>query len=210
MSESQSSPPSPPDWDERYAVPGWAFGDQPNDFLREFASRLPARGRVLCLAEGEGRNAVHLARLGHDVTGVDLSGVGLAKARELAASHGVGIATEVADLATWPMGEACWQGVVSIFAHVPPAVRRELHPRVVAALAPGGVLLLEAYRPEQLGRGGGGPNDDSKLVTLAQLRDELAGLEFELAREIEREVVEGRYHSGVAAVVQIVARKPTV
>lgn len=206
MSDHVSSPP--PDWDERYAVAGWAFGDQPNDFLREHAPALPPAGRVLCLAEGEGRNAVHLARLGHDVTGVDLSGVGLAKAHELAATHGVRITTEIGDLATWPIGEARWDAIVSIFAHVPLAVRRALHPRVVAGLKPGGVLLLEAYRPEQLGRGGGGPNDDSKLMTLALLREELAGLEFELAREVEREVVEGRYHSGVAAVVQVIARKP--
>ncbi|MFN8589128.1 MAG: class I SAM-dependent methyltransferase [Candidatus Eisenbacteria bacterium] len=201
-------PNPPPDWDERYAVDSWAFGDQPNDFLREHAHRLPARGRVLCLAEGEGRNAVHLAELGHDVTGVDLSGVGLAKAQALATARGVRISTEIGDLASWPIGEACWDGIVSVFAHVPLAVRRALHPRVVAGLRPGGVLLLEAYRPEQLGRGGGGPNDDSKLMTLAQLRDELAGLEFELARELEREVVEGRYHSGMAAVVQVAARKP--
>jgi SAM-dependent methyltransferase len=201
-------PTPPPAWDERYAEPGWAFGSEPNDFLREFAPTLAPRSRVLCLAEGEGRNAVHLATLGHDVTGVDLSSVGLAKAHTLAAERGVTIRTEVADLAQYAITPGAWQGVVSIFAHVPPEVRVPLHRAVVAGLAPGGVLLLEAYRPTQVACGTGGPPDTGKLMTLAVLTEELAGLEFELAREIEREVLEGRYHTGRSEVVQLVARKP--
>lgn len=198
----------PPDWDARYAEPGWAFGTEPNDFLREHAHRLAAASRVLCLAEGEGRNAVHLATLGHDVTGVDLSSVGLDKAGTLARRRGVRITVAVADLATWDPGEAAWDAVVSVFAHVPEDVRRALHARVVRALRPGGLLLLEAYTPAQLERGTGGPGDASKLMTLDGLRRELAGLDFELAREIEREVIEGRYHSGRSAVVQVIARRP--
>ncbi len=207
MTDPTNVPP-PPDWDARYAEPGWAFGTEPNDFLREFAHVLPANGRVLCLAEGEGRNAVHLASLGHDVTAVDLSSVGLAKAAALAAEHDVSLRTEVADLATYPIVPGAWDGIVSIFAHVPRVVRGPLHRRVVEGLAPGGVLLLEAYTPNQIGRGTGGPTDETKLMTLALLREELAGLELTLAREIEREVIEGRYHAGRSEVVQIVARRP--
>lgn len=200
--------PPPPDWDARYSESGWAFGTEPNDFLREQAPRLSPRSRVLTLAEGEGRNAVHLAMLGHDVTGVDLSRVGLEKAATLAQRRGVRISTVVGDLATFEMGDVAWDAIVSIFAHVPPEVRRPLHARVVRALRPGGLLLLEAYTPAQLDRGTGGPGDPGKLMTLAGLRVELAGLEFELAHERDRDVVEGRYHSGRSAVVQVVARKP--
>lgn len=198
----------PPDWDARYAEPGWAFGTEPNDFLRENAHRLAPASRVLCLAEGEGRNAVHLATLGHEVTGVDLSSVGLAKAESYARECGVRITTAIADLGTWDLGESAWDAIVSVFAHVPADVRGPLHARVVRALRAGGLLLLEAYTPAQLERGTGGPGDASKLMTLAALRAELTGLDFELAREIEREVIEGRYHSGRSAVVQVVARKP--
>ncbi len=208
MNDSSATPP-PPDWDARYAEPGWAFGTEPNDFLREFAGALPAKGRVLCLADGEGRNSVHLAALGHDVTAVDISSVGLVKAAGLAAERGVALRTEVADLSAYPIAPGAWDGIVSIFAHVPRVVRGPLHRRVVEGLAPGGVLLLEAYTPRQIGRGTGGPTDDTKLMTLALLREELAGLEFELAREIEREVIEGRYHAGLSEVVQVVARKPS-
>ena len=194
------------DWDARYAEPGWAFGIAPNDFLRDHAYLLP-RGRVLCLAEGEGRNAVWLAEQGHDVTAVDISDIGLAKARRLAAERGVKITTVCADLATFPVAANEWQGVVSIFAHVPSEVRRRVHAAIVTALAPGGVLLLEAYRPQQIGRGTGGPPDDERMLDLERLRAELGGLEWLLAHELEREVIEGRYHTGRASVVQLAARR---
>jgi SAM-dependent methyltransferase len=194
-------------WDVRYAEPGWVFGTEPNDFLRAMAPRLP-RGRVLCLAEGEGRNAVFLAGLGHDVTAVDLSPVGVGKTRSLAAERGVTLHAEVGDLATWPIAPGAWQAIVSVFAHVPGRVRPRLHRRVVAGLAPGGVLVLEAYTPRQAGRGTGGPSEPDRFMALAALREELAGLDFEHAVETERDVLEGRSHTGRACVVQVVARRP--
>lgn len=195
------------DWDARYAETGWAFGTEPNDFLREHAHALPANGRVLCLAEGEGRNAVWLAQQGHRVTGMDSAGVGLAKAHALAAERGVTIETVVADLATYDLGTDAWDGIVSIFAHVPLEVRRRVHAALPRALKPGGVLLLEAYRPEQLQQGTGGPPDDARMLDRARLRDELGALEWTLAREVEREVIEGRYHTGRAHTVQLIARR---
>jgi len=194
-------------WDERYAQEGFAYGTEPNGFLEAHASALPD-GPVLCLSDGEGRNGVFLAQRGHAVTSVDLSEVGLAKARQLAAERGVSITTVVADLATWELGEARWSGVVSISAHLPPEVRARVHGAVVRALRPGGVLLLEAYAPSQLGRGTGGPPARDWLFDVEQVKGELEGLDFELAHETERDVVEGRYHTGRAAVTQIIARKP--
>lgn len=194
------------DWDARYHEEGWAFGTDPNDFLREQAHQLP-RGRVLCLAEGQGRNAVWLAQRGHDVTAMDQSAKGLEDARRLATERGVTIATVCADLADWEIEPGAWPGIVSIFAHVPGDVRRLVHARVERGLAPGGVFILEAYRPEQIGRGTGGPPEDERMVNLARLRRELPSLEFVIAREIDREVLEGHRHRGMSSVVQLVARR---
>lgn len=193
-------------WDERYAESDYAYGTAPNDFLREQAGRIPA-GPVLCLAEGEGRNAVWLAEQGYDVTAVDQSAVGLAKARRLAAERGVRIETLRSDLAHYQIMPDAWSGIVSIFAHVPPELRRLVHRQVVAGLRPGGVLILEAYTPEQLRFGTGGPPEAALNMALEALHQELAGLDFEIGREIVREVVEGRYHTGEGHVVQIVARR---
>jgi SAM-dependent methyltransferase len=194
-------------WDERYNEPGYAYGTAPNDFLVAEVGRIAAGGTVLCLAEGEGRNAVWLAQRGFAVTAVDQSAVGLAKAAAFAAERGARLRTVVADLAAFGIEAGAWDAVVSIWAHVPPAIRVPLHARVAAGLKPGGVLLLEAYTPAQVAMGTGGPRDPNLCMTLAGLREELAGLEV-VGVEKEREVQEGKYHRGRSAVVQVAAVRP--
>jgi SAM-dependent methyltransferase len=200
------SPPSN-HWDERYSAEGYYYGTDPNDFLNEQAHLIVPGGAVLCLGEGEGRNAVHLAGRGYEVTAVDQSPVGLAKAEGLAAARGVRLHTVVADLAKWPVGRECWDGVVSIWCHLPRDLREKVHRQVVEALRPGGVFILEAYTPDQLRFRTGGPTDPELLPTLADLRRELQGLELVVAAERERVIHEGRGHDGPSAVVQLVGRR---
>ena len=195
-----------PSWDERFSCPDYVYGTEPNAFVAAMAPRIPA-GPVLCLAEGEGRNAVHLARLGHAVTAVDQSAIGLAKAARLAAIHSVQLSTITADLAHYAIVPSAWAGIVMTFAHLPPPLRRAVHAQVVAGLQPGGVFILEAYTPAQLALGTGGPKQAELCMTLAALRDELAGLDFVGARECERDVIEGTRHTGRGAVVQVLARR---
>lgn len=194
-------------WDERYASDEYAFGTEPNDFLRAEAGRI-ARGKVLCMADGEGRNGVYLAGLGHAVLSVDLSSVGLQKAEKLAAERGVQIETRVADLSEWPIEAGYWDGIVSVFCHMPSALRAQLHQRVVAGLKPGGVFILEAYTPDQLAHDTGGPSSIDLLMSSAALAVELADLDLVHSVELERDVVEGSFHTGRAAVVQVVGIKP--
>lgn len=196
------------DWNERFAASEYAYGTEPNDFLVSVADRLPL-GPALMLAEGEGRNAVYLAGLGREVTAVDLAESGLAKTHRLAAERGVEVATVCADLTEYPIETAAWAAIVSIFCPLLREVRRELHRRVAQGLRPGGVFVIEAYRPCQVDLGTGGGSDPATMTTLDELRDDLAGLEFEHGAEIERPILEGAYHTGVGAVVQVVARKPS-
>ena len=125
----------PPSWDDRYQGDDYVYGTAANEFLSSQVDRLPT-GRILCLAEGEGRNAVFLAEQGFIVTAVDQSSVGLDKARRLAAERGVEIQTVVADLADFRIESGAWDGIVSIFAHMPPVPRRHVprqrHPGVCA------------------------------------------------------------------------------
>lgn len=194
-------------WEDRYGAEPYLYGTDPNGFLSDHVDDLPA-GPVLCLAEGEGRNAVFVASTGREVHSVDLTVAGVDKTLRLAAEREVTVHAVTADLAHHDLGESRWSGIVSIFAHMPPAVRRDLHARVVRALRPGGVFLLEAYTPDQIGRGTGGPAVPEMTMSLELLRDELAGLEFLHAVELERDVVEGAGHTGVGAVVQVIARRP--
>jgi len=194
-------------WDERYGAPEYVYGTEPNEFLASVAGRIPP-GRVLSIADGEGRNGVYLATLGHRVTSVDASPVGLAKAGRLAAARGVKLTTVLADLAEYVITPGAWEGIVSIFCHLPPPLRRRVHEQVVRGLAPGGIYVLEGYSVRQLEFGTGGPQNADLLLTLDAVRGELAGLEFLHAVELEREVHEGTLHNGPSAVVQVIARKP--
>jgi len=194
-------------WDERYGTDEYVYGVEPNDFLRAEAHRIPP-GPVLCLGEGEGRNAVFLAGLGHQVTAVDLSIEGLRKAERLARQRGVSIETIQADLATFELGRDRWSGIVEIFAHVPPPIRQRIHAQIPHALRAGGCVVIELYRPEQLALGTGGPKEPSLLSTLADLRTDLGALELAVAREANRDIHEGRFHGGPSATVQLVGIRP--
>jgi SAM-dependent methyltransferase len=194
-------------WNERYRTETYAYGTSPNDFLVSVADRIP-RGPVLCLAEGEGRNAVFLAERGHAVTALDWSSVGLAKAERLALQRNVHVATVCVDLAKAVIAPEAWSGIVAIFAHLPRELRATLSLRVREGLRPGGVFIAESYTPKQVEYGTGGPKDPGLLPTLGNLREELAGLDLEVAREVEREIHEGDFHDGWSAVVQVLARKP--
>jgi len=205
---SSPSSTNPEFWNQRYASDEYHYGTAPNAFVAEHASLIPP-GPVLCLGEGEGRNAVFLAGRGHAVTAVDQSAVGLAKARRLAENRRVALTTVVSDLAALSIAPGAWSGIIATFVHLPQPLRRNIHRRVAEGLRAGGVFLLEAYTPEQVKHRTGGPVDQPELLMrLVDLREELVGLEFVVARELEHDFAEGPTHHGIGAVVQIIARKP--
>jgi len=194
-------------WDERYSAQEYAYGTNPNKFLEANVSTIP-KGKVLSLAEGEGRNAVFLAKQGYSVTAVDSSLVGLNKATKLAEENGVIVEFIHADLAEYDLGENKWDGIVSIFCPLPSSIRKQLYKKVEAALKRNGVFLLEAYTPAQLKYGTGGGNSVDVMQSKESLSLELAGLKFKHLIELERDVVEGIYHTGIGAVVQAIAFHP--
>ena len=195
-------------WNQRYATPHEAYGTEPNAFLRAVAGRIPT-GPVLVIAAGEGRNAIYLASMGHEVTAMDQSEVGLANAASMATSRGLSLETTVADLADFDFGESKWNGIVSVWAHVPPPIRQRVHAASVRALKPGGVFILEAYRPEHLALAGrGGPPMPELLFDAATARAELDGLDVELCQDVSRHISEGRFHEGPSATVQVLAVRP--
>ncbi|HMY69812.1 MAG TPA: class I SAM-dependent methyltransferase, partial [Leptospiraceae bacterium] len=184
----------------------YAYGKAPNRFLEENFSSIP-KGKVLSLAEGEGRNAVFLAKQGYSVTAVDGSAVGLKKAERLAAENNVRIECIQADLAEFDLGQNKWEGIVSIYCPLPSVLRKEIYKKVILALKQNGVFFLEAYTPDQIGKGTGGGSDADTMQSKQSLSAELAGLEFKHLIELEREVVEGIYHTGLGSVVQMIAMK---
>ena len=193
------------DWNIRYSDDEFIYGTEPNVFLVKHAAMLV--GPVLSLAEGEGRNAAFLAKLGFEVHGVDGSAVGLAKGRRLAIANGVDFETEIADLATYEPAINRYRSVISISAHLPSIIRNQLYPLVERCLLPNGILLMEAYSENQLCHNTGGPKDVDMLMTVSKIKSDFPNLEPILLHEIEREVCEGKHHTGLSSVVQFIGRK---
>ena len=193
-------------WGERYSSEVYAYGTKPNDFLKENFNYIP-KGKLLSLAEGEGRNAIFLAKQGYSVTAVDASLAGIDKGKKLAKDNGVEIEFIHADIVEYDLGENRWDGIISIFFPLPSLLRKTLYKEVERGLKKNGVFLLEAYTPEQVKFDTGGGNNVDTMQSKKQLAYELEGLYFDYLVELERNVVEGIYHTGVGSVVQAIATK---
>ena len=195
-------------WNTRYSAPGYLFGSAPNAFLASKKDLLRGRSRALCVADGDGRNSVWLAGQGLQVDAFDFSPVGVEKARRLAASRGVSVNCEVADVYGWRWPREEYDVVAAIFVQfADPAMRQFMFEHMVRALRPGGLLLVEGYTPKQLEYRTGGPSELDKLYTAAMLTEAFAGFEILELREYEAELEEGERHTGRSALIDLVAKK---
>jgi SAM-dependent methyltransferase len=204
---------NPPDnayerWESRFAVPDYVFGTEPNEFLKAQAHLLPASGAVLSIADGEGRNGVWLASRGLDVLAIDWSPSALTKAQALAAQRGVTLRTQQADIVRWEWPVAQFDVVVAIyFQFLTPDERHQVFARMRDALKPGGLLLIEGYRPKQLEYKTGGPSQVENLYTRELLEAEFGGLSDLQITEHDSMRSEGTGHAGMSALIDLVARK---
>jgi cyclopropane fatty-acyl-phospholipid synthase-like methyltransferase len=194
-------------WQTRFSAPGYAFGKEPNSFLKAQAHLLRSGQRALSVADGEGRNGVWLAQQGLDVLAVDFSAAGLAKARTLAAERGVSLRTELADITTWQWPREAFDVVVAIFIFVEPHERPAFFNNLKGTLKPGGLLLMQGYRPEQLNYRTGGPSNADRMYTRAILQDGFGDMAALDIREHDSVVSEGSSHAGMSALIDLVARK---
>ena len=196
-------------WDERYQTPEYIFGDQPCQWLIMNQHRLPKCGSAIALGDGEGRNGVFLAEVGLQVTSVDLSEVGLNKARDLASTRGVAIETIQADLEHYTMTPESQDLIVSIYCHLPETIRQVVHQRAELALKPGGLFILEAFHHSQLKYPSGGPKTTDLLYTLEALTGDFQSLQVLEALDGLCYLDEGARHSGLGHIVRLVLQKPT-
>jgi cyclopropane fatty-acyl-phospholipid synthase-like methyltransferase len=195
-------------WNARFAGADYLFGTTPNAFLVSQRDRLKPGQRALAVADGEGRNGVWLAQQGLDVLSVDFSPVALEKAAALAAARGVALRTECADLAAWDWGPSRFDVVAAIFIQfAAPPVRALIFRRMQEVLKPGGLLMLEGYRPKQLEYKTGGPSQAENLYTAELLRTAFADMTILHLAEYDADVDEGSGHKGTSALIDLVARK---
>jgi SAM-dependent methyltransferase len=198
-------------WEARFSAPDFVFGTEPNEFLRSQAHLLPRSGKVLAVADGEGRNGVWLAQQGLDVLSIDFSPAAQAKARALAKERNVSLRIECVDVIAWDYPENEFDLVAAIFIQFAnPAERQRIFAGIRRALKPGGLLLMQGYRPEQLNYKTGGPSAVENLYTEGMLAQEFADFADLSIREHDSLHHEGAGHDGMAALIDLVGRKRDV
>jgi SAM-dependent methyltransferase len=195
-------------WNRRYAGEDFLFGTEPNAWLREHAGSLPSAGRILSVADGEGRNSVWLAQQGFQVDAFDIAPRAVEKAQAFAQRQGVSVNFALADVDGFAWPEAAYDGVAAIFVQfADPDTRARLFERIGRSLKPGGVLVLQGYTPKQLEYRTGGPPILSHLYTRELLESAFSDLSVIELREYEADVREGQGHSGRSALIGLVARR---
>ncbi len=196
-------------WEERYSgSDDYVFGREPARFLQENPGWIVPGQEVLCVADGEGRNSVWLAGRGARLTAFDGAPTAVARAKALAGEAGVAVAHVLCDWAGWD-----WQRqfdlVVAIFIQFAgPEARAGQFADLRRAVAPGGVLMLHGYRPEQVALGTGGPPFEENMYTEPMLAQAFGDWQIQRLASYEREVQEGRGHSGRSALIDLIVRRP--
>ncbi|WP_185903015.1 class I SAM-dependent methyltransferase [Bacteriovorax stolpii] len=190
-------------WNERFLEKD-VYGEDVNAFLKEQIKLLRAGANILCIAEGQGRNALYLSKQGFHVTAVDQSDIGINQIKEKAKVQNLLIEAYAADLTDYDFGENKWDAIVSIFGHLPSELRRKVHQKITKGLKKGGLFIMEAYSHDQLKYETGGPKSLDLLLSTDILKEELPDLKVIKLEQLEREVIEGKYHSGLSSVVQYI------
>lgn len=193
-------------WNERYSKEEYVYGEEPNVFFAAQLNKMQ-NGIIILPCEGEGRNAVYAAAQGWIVKAFDSSDAGKTKAIQLAVKKGVTIEYEIADAVFVNYPENSVEAVAFIYAHFPPAIRKQIHHKAVSWLKPGGKIIVEAFNPAQLQNTSGGPKDVSMLYTEEILRGDFQELNIELIETLQTTLQEGKYHQGKADIIRFVGSK---
>jgi Methyltransferase domain len=193
-------------WNDRYSEKEYVYGEAPNVFFAAQLNALPT-GTIILPCEGEGRNAVYAAAKGWEVNAFDSSEAGKIKALQLAEKNNVAVnyVIEDAALVSYPAGSA--DVVAFIYAHFQPSIRTQIHQKAIEWLKPGGKIIMEAFNPQQLKNNSGGPKDVSMLYTEAILKEDFPDLKIELLQTVQTILSEGKYHEGIADIIQFTGVK---
>ncbi|MEP6948865.1 MAG: methyltransferase domain-containing protein [Ginsengibacter sp.] len=198
-------------WNDRYSKDEFAYGEQPNNYLKEQLGKLNV-GTILFPAEGEGRNAVYAAKLGWTVSAFDISVEGKNKALRLAETYKVKIDYQVSELQTLNYITEQFDAIALIYAHFPAHVKSLYHKTLDKYLRKGGVIIFEAFSKKHIdyiskNENVGGPKEIEMLFSIDEIKSDFINYDFEELAETEIELSEGLFHNGQGSVIRFVGRK---
>lgn len=198
-------------WNDRYSKEEFAYGKQPNDYLKQQLEKLPS-GTILFPAEGEGRNAVFAARNGWTVSAFDISTAGRNKALQLAGINKVNINYQIGELENLDYKKDQFDVIALIYAHFPAEIKSRYHKTLHQYLRKGGTIIFEAFSKKHIAYNSvnekvGGPKDAGVLFSVDEIKADFENYEVEELTEKEIELSEGLYHNGKGSVIRFLGRK---
>jgi len=198
-------------WNDRYSTDEFAYGEQPNSYLRERLMQLDT-GTILFPAEGEGRNAVFAAKLGWKVSAFDISIEGKNKALQLAENNNVSIDYQVGELQELDYKAEQFDAIALIYAHFPSAIKSTYHKTLSSYLRSGGLLIFEAFSKKHLrylakNEKVGGPKEIDMLFSIEEISADFENYEILVLEEKEIELNEGLFHNGLGSVIRFIGRR---
>ncbi|MDQ6470651.1 class I SAM-dependent methyltransferase [Flavobacterium sp. LHD-80] len=198
-------------WDDRYSSEEFAYGEEPNNYLKEQIEKLQV-GSILFPAEGEGRNAIFTAKLGWNVSAFDISEEGRNKALKLAEANDVSIDYQVGELETLDFEEEQFDAIALIYAHFPAEIKSDIHKQLGQLLHKNGIIIFEAFSKKHLeylaiNDKVGGPKDIESLFSIEEIKNDFPNYEIIELEEKEIELNEGLFHNGTGSVIRFIGRK---
>lgn len=198
-------------WNERYSKDEFAYGEQPNNYLKEQLKKLNV-GSILFPAEGEGRNAVFAAKHGWTVSAFDISVEGKKKAIRLAEANKVTIDYQVGELQALNYSTEQFDAIALIYAHFPADIKSSYHKTLDKYLRKNGSIIFEAFSKRHIdylsnNEKVGGPKDTAMLFSIDELKSDFVNYEIIELEEKEIELNEGLFHNGKGSVIRFVGRK---
>lgn len=198
-------------WNERYSNDEFAYGTQPNNYLKDQLQKLET-GSVLFPAEGEGRNAVFAAQLGWNVSAFDISAEGKNKALQLAENNNVEIDYQVGELQNLNFQKEQFDVIALIYAHFPADIKSSIHKMLDTYLRKGGYIIFEAFSKKNLdlvlkNEKVGGPKDIESLFSIDEMRSDFPEYDMIELVETEIELNEGIFHNGTGSVIRFLGKK---
>ena len=194
-------------WDNSFSDKVFVYGENENVFINNKSDVIPPHSKVGCFAEGEGRNAVYLAKLGHDITSYDQSVIGLEKTKDLASQNNVDVETVEIDLTKEKVETNQYDAAIMVFGHVPKQDQQFLMESMIGSVKPGGYVIFEVYSEAQMAYKTGGPGSVDMLYHPVDILNWIKNYKCIHFYYGEAERSEGKRHSGLGHVIQVVIKK---
>ncbi|MDD3342331.1 MAG: class I SAM-dependent methyltransferase [Sulfurospirillaceae bacterium] len=198
-------------WNAKFQSKERLYGYAPNNFIKDNFELIAQAKTVMCLGEGEGRNAIYLAEKGLEIEALDASDVALFKLRKWAKEYYLDIKIRHTLIQYWTPTPT-YDAVVCTYLHLFKKDQKMLFEKALLALHVGGIFIAELFSESQINFSSGGPKNIALLYDFNDILDMVKSLPCEVLK-LSQEVIfldEGTSHQGKGSVIRVILKKKQI